>query len=110
QSGHKPFREIPLAIIYSHPPKAPFVCDPVLLAQAELNIDHYQVTSDRRYLMRLCHAPTLFLAGFDEEVDETGQKKRIEVGPNSVLVSKNPEAKAGYVAANPSALDSSKEE
>jgi len=110
QSGHKPFREIPLAIIYSHPPKAPFVCDPALLAQAELNIDHYQVTSDRRYLMRLCHAPTLFLAGFDQEVDETGRKKEINVGPNSVLVSKNAEAKATYVAADPQALDSSKAE
>lgn len=102
--------EIPLAIVYGGMPAAPFVCEPPLLALAELNLDHYQVTADRRYLMRLCHAPTLFLAGFTDEMDETGHKKPINVGPNAVLTSTDPNAKASYVAADPAALTSSKEE
>lgn len=110
QSGRKPFREIPLSIVYGGRKIAPFVADPPLKALAELNLDHYQVTADRRYLMRLCHAPTLFLAGFDDEVDENGRKVPINVGPNSVLKSNNPLAKATYVAADPDALQSSKEE
>jgi hypothetical protein len=60
--------------------------------------------------MRLCHAPTLFLAGIEEEVDELGRRVPITVGPNSVLVAKDANAKAAYVSADPAALDSSKEE
>ena len=110
QAKRRPFRQIPIAPVYAGRKVAPFVASPPLLALAELNLDHYQVTADRRYLMRLCHAPTLFLAGFQEEDDGTGGKKKIEVGPNSVLISSDSTAKAEYVAADPSALDSSKEE
>lgn len=114
RAGRKPFRVIPLAVVYAGRDVAPFVAEPPLLALAELNLDHYQVSADRRYLMRLCHAPTLFLAGFDDmvadEQDGTRSKRKIEVGPNSVLTSTNADAKATYVVAPPDALQSSKEE
>lgn len=109
-AGRTPFREIPIAIVYGGRKQAPFVAEPALLGLAELNLDHYQVSADRRYLMKLCHAPTLFLAGFQEEMDELGRPKPINVGGNSVLMSSDPTAKAAYVAASPNALDSSKEE
>lgn len=110
QAGRKPFREIPLAIVYGGRRLAPFVAEPSLLALAELNLDHYQVSADRRYLMRLCHAPTFYLFGVEEEVDETGRKTPINVGPNSAITSSNAQAQVGYAAADPNALQSSKEE
>lgn len=106
----KPQWEIPLALAYGGVKVAPFVAEPALAAVAELNLDHHNITSDRRYLMRLCHAPTLFLAGFDDEYDDDGEKKTVEVGPNSLLKSRNADAKASYVSADPSALNSSQEE
>lgn len=109
-ANNTPFREIPLAPVYAGRRIAPFVAEPPLLALAELNLDHYQVSADRRYLMRLCHAPTLFLAGVAEEQDEAGKKIPLRVGPNSVLTSSDANAKATYVAADPNALQSSKEE
>lgn len=106
-----PLRAIPLAVIYAGRKHAPFVAPPAFLGLAQLNLDHYQVSADRRYLMRLCHAPTLFLAGIVGDMDEqTGQRKPIKVGPNSVIASPDPAAKAGYVAADPGALDSSQVE
>lgn len=109
-AARKPLREIPLAVVYAGRKTAPFVAEPALLSVAELNLDHHNISSDRRYLMRLCHAPTLFLAGFDDDVDAEGNKKPVEVGPNSLLKSSNADAKAEYVAADPAALDSSQVE
>lgn len=105
----KPFREIPLAIVYAGKKKAPFVASPPFLPLAELNLSHYQVSADRLYLMKLCHAPTFTTMGYEDEVDETGKPKRIEVGPNAWL--KLPLAgDAKYTSADPAALTSSKEE
>lgn len=104
------FRQIPLAVVYAGTKKAPFVAKPPLLALAELNLDHYQVSVDRRYLMRLCHAPTLFLAGFQSEDDGTGRSGKRKIGPNTVLESSVSDAKAAWVSADASALDSSQTE
>lgn len=108
--GHhrSPLPAIPLAIVYASKPSAPFVAEPAALALAEANLDHYQVSADRRYLMRLTHSPTLFLAGFP--VPKEGEEGRTKVGPNSVLRSPDSNAKAAYVAADPRALDSSQVE
>lgn len=109
-AGRQPFREIPLAIVYAGRKVAPFVAEPAMMSLAELNVDHYQVSADRRYLMKLCHSPTLLTIGIEGDQDaETGQRKPVEVGPNSVL-SGPVGADAKYVSANPQALDSSKEE
>ncbi len=103
-------QEIPLAVGYPDEPPAPFVSEPMLLSVAELNLDHHQVSAERRYLMRLTHAPTLFLAGVDAARDPEHNEVPIEVGPNSVVRSSNPDAKMAWVSAAADALDSSKEE
>lgn len=105
-----PLPAIPLAIAYGKPKAAPFVCEPVLLGVAELNLDHYQLTADRRYLIKHTHSPTLYLFGVESERDENGVEKPIKVGPNSLIRSRNAEAKAGYLVAPADALASSKEE
>ena len=110
-AGGRPFTEIPLATVEAGRLTAPFVAEPPLLGLAEVNLDYYQVCADRRYMMRLCHSPTLFLAGFDTPSDDgTGAQTVIKIGPNSVLRSSDASAKASYVAADPRALDSSQTE
>lgn len=93
QSGHVPFREIPLAVAYAGDKDADFVAEPPLLGLAQLNLDHYIITSDRRYLLRLCHAPTLTLIGYEGDVggekDDAGTGQKVtgpmKVGPNTVI-------------------------
>lgn len=106
----KPFREIPLAVGFAIKSRGPFDARPPFLALAELNLDHYQVSADRRYLMRLCHAPTMYAFGLQVATDEEGNKVELEVGPNSLITSENAEAKIGYAAAPADVLTSSKEE
>jgi hypothetical protein len=105
-----PLPAIPLAIAYPKRPAAPFVSEPAFFGVAELNLDHYGLTADRRYLIKHTHSPTLYLLGIEEERDENGEVKPVKVGPNSVIRSRNENAKVGYAAAPADALTSSKEE
>lgn len=108
-----PLPAIPLAVNYAGRKMADFVASSPLLALAELNIGHYRVSADRRYMMRVCHAPTLVITGMAVEVDDdTGRPKKREfkIGVNSVLDLPGQNAKADWIAADPGALTSSKEE
>lgn len=101
---------IPLAVAYSKRTTTPFVCEPALMSVCEANLDHYQLTADRRYLIKHTHSPTLYLLGFQEERDANGVAKKTRIGPNAVIRSNTPEAKVGYAVAPADALTSSKEE
>lgn len=108
---------IPLAIGYLGRRTAPFVADPPLAALSELNIGHYRVSSDRRYLMSIVHAPTFVLEGWTDPVQSSenplqqnsGVSSEISLGPNSVLKTP-PDCVAKWVQADPNGLDSSKAE
>ncbi len=106
----QPLPAIPLSIAYSQEPQAPFVCEPLAQPVAELNLDHYQLSAERRYLLRITHAPTLGLFGFEDDLDEQGNPKPIAVGPNAVLKSRNPDADAKWISAEAGALSESREE
>jgi hypothetical protein len=109
-ANRRPLPAIPLAVCYPKRPLAPFVAEPPAMGVCELNLDHYQLTADRRYLIKHTHSPTLYLFGIQTERDEHGQEKPIRVGPNSLIRSNNSDAKAGYIVAPADALNSSKEE
>ena len=109
-ANRRPLPAIPLAVFYPKRPMAPFVAEPPAMGVCELNLDHYQLTADRRYLIKHTHSPTLYLFGIQAERDEHGQEKPIRVGPNSLIRSNNADAKAGYIVAPADALNSSKEE
>lgn len=109
-AGRTRLPAIPLAIAYPKRPDAPFVSEPAMYAVCEQNIDHYQLTADRRYLIKHTHSPTLYLFGVESERDEAGFEKPIRVGPNRVIRSSNPEAKAGYLSAPSESLAASKDE
>jgi hypothetical protein len=71
---------IPLAVGYALPPEAPLVAGPPLDRLAWMNVGHYRVSADHRYLMSLCHAPTLVVTGWDGN-----DQSPINIGPNTVM-------------------------
>ncbi len=90
--------EIPFAIAYSRPKLATLMQGPPLDRLAWLNLGHYRVSADHRYLMGICHAPTLAIEGSDPE-DTTP----IALGVNRVLRLSGVQ-KAMWLQADPDAL------
>ena len=63
---------------------------------AELNIRHWQSSSDQQWILHFARAPILFAKGM-EDTDENGLKVNIVVGPNSVVLSDRADADMKYV-------------
>lgn len=110
---NQPLHQIPLALGYAGRKRGPLLADLPLLALAELNIGHYRVSANRRYLLDLCHAPTLVIIGItpDDGSDTGGHPahRHVSLGPNAQLhLPTGGDAK--WIAAQPTALNSSKEE
>jgi hypothetical protein len=108
---------IPLAVGYFGRKRGWLVAEPPLSALAELNVGHYRVSSDRRYMMSIVHAPTFVLEGWIEPVPNSqnplqansGVPSEVNLGPNAVLKTP-PGCIAKWVQAEAGGLDSSKEE
>ncbi|MGH9884379.1 MAG: DUF4055 domain-containing protein [bacterium] len=109
---------IPLATGYLGRKFAPMVAEPPLNALAELNIGHYRVSADRRWLMSIVHAPTFTLEGWTNPPPTSGMlpgqanmgaAPEMKLGPAAVL--RLPVGcTAKWTQAEPDGLDSSKEE
>lgn len=101
--------EIPFAPIYGSIPQAMLVAKPPLDHLATLNVGHYRVSADHRWLSHLCHAPTFTLEGWIDPPIVPGtpaQKSAFKLGPNSV-VKTPPGCTAKWLQADPNALESS---
>jgi hypothetical protein len=88
------------------PDRIPLVCSPLtngppLDRLGWLNIGHYRVSADNRYLMSICHAPTLTITHSDFE-----DKTKVSIGPNAVMRLTG-EQEASWLQADPNALLSS---
>lgn len=90
--------EIPFSEIITSGRKSFLESKPPLLDLAFLNIEHYQVRSDRGVSIHKTCAPIWVETGIDAEQDtEPGAKPAaIVLGPNSARRFTNPNAKAGY--------------
>lgn len=83
-----------------------FDSDPPLQDVAHLNIAYYQQYSD---MIESQHktVPFLFIAGLPT-TDDNGNPVEVVVGPNSAMVTDNPEAKANYVSHEGKAISDQK--
>jgi len=79
--------------------------EPLLNDLAELNIRHWQSSSDQQWVLHFARSPILFLQGIDDR-DENGNKIQINVGPNSVVSTDRSDADMKYVEHGGSAIDS----
>lgn len=93
--------EIPLAEVITSGQRGIFDSQPPLLDLAYLNIAHYQQRSDYGHSMHMTCVPVLYMFGIETK-DEDGNA--IVVGPNSAVMSTNPEAEVGYASHDGKAL------
>mgnify|MGYP002778060418 CR=1 FL=1 len=70
-----------------------------------LAVGHYRVAADRRWLMHVCHAPTLAIEGYIDDASADA----VRIGPNALL-KLPPGQTAKWVQADADALDSSRAE
>lgn len=81
---------IPLIPIYTN--RTGFMTGrPLLENLAELNLCHWQSSSDQRHILHVARCPILFGAGFSED------SGRMEIGPTVMVKNSNAEAKLTFV-------------
>jgi hypothetical protein len=97
-SGNTGLQKITLAPIYFN--RTGFMKgEPVLQDLADLNVMHWQSSSDQRHILHVARVPILFAAG----IQETDQ---IEIGPNRMVRVSDPAAKLNYIEHGGAAIES----
>lgn len=76
---------------------------PPLLDLAHLNIQHWQSSSDQEHILHFIRFPLLHGAGFNQD------QKEIEVGPNRMIISDDPQAKLTYVEHSGKAVEAGRQ-
>lgn len=91
KSGPNTFGTIPLVSVYFN--RAGLMRSrPPLKALAELNLKHWQDSSDQDNIERTARCGIIFAAGFNED-----EAKTISIGPKSLCVASRPESKLSVV-------------
>lgn len=81
---------IPLVTLYTN--KIGFMqAQPPLLDLAFKNIEHWQSSSDQRYILKWARFAILYLTGVDQEEGE-----EIHFGPTTPIITPNPDARIGF--------------
>ena len=76
---------------------------PPLLDLAHLNVLHWQSSSDQEHILHFIRFPLLHGAGFAQD------QKDIEIGPNRMIVSEDPQAKLTFVEHTGAAVQSGRQ-
>jgi hypothetical protein len=108
----RPQTSIPFSVGYIGVKLAPMVALPPLIDLADLNIGHYRVSADRRYMLSICLAPTFVIEGWTPPQTAEGAplpEQQIKLGPNAAL-RLPPNQVAKWVQAEPGALEPAKAE
>jgi hypothetical protein len=90
--------EIPIFPIYMKRSDFMRACPP-LAKLAELNIAHWQSSSDQRNILKIARVPVLFAAGF-------GEQDKFVIGASEAVQTTNPQAKLEYVEHSGAAIES----
>lgn len=102
QSGTVTIDVIPVAPVYID--RTDFMRGkPPLAKLAELNVAHWQSSSDQRNIVHVARVPILFWAGRQEN-------DKLTVGVNSVVYSNDPNAKLTYVEHTGAAINSGRDD
>jgi hypothetical protein len=88
--------EIPVTQI-NFRPVGYFLGTPVFFDLAQMNIVHYQLTSDLLNILHMSQVPMLKLKGYQSAFDDNGIKQEITISPNTVIEFSNPEGDASWV-------------
>lgn len=86
-----------------------FLGEPLLEDLADLNIRHWQSSSDQQWILHFSRTPILFAKGFDSR-DENGVQQELNVGPNSVVSSDRTDADLSYVEVSGAAINAGRQD
>ncbi len=76
---------------------------PPLLDLAHLNVLHWQSSSDQEHILHFIRFPLLHGAGFAQD------QKDIEIGPNRMIISEDPQAKLTFVEHTGAAVETGRQ-
>lgn len=100
--GELSLGRVPLVTFYTG--KTGFMtAKPPLLDLAHLNVQHWQSSSDQEHILHFIRFPLLHGAGFNQD------QKEIEIGPNRMIISEDPQAKLTYVEHTGKAVDAGRQ-
>lgn len=78
-------KNIPIVPVYTNMVDF-FLGQPVLFDLAEMNIQHWQSSSDQRNILRIARVPMLQVKGYNAEFDSNGKAtSEITISPNTIL-------------------------
>jgi hypothetical protein len=100
--GQRGIEAIPVAPVYLNQ-TGYMTGEPPLRDLADLNITHWQSSSDQRNILHVARVPILFMAGVQEDVD-------LLVGAGSLTRAGDPQASMNYVEHSGAAIGSGKED
>lgn len=86
-----------------------FLGEPLLEDLADLNIRHWQSSSDQQWILHFSRTPLLFAKGFDTR-DENGIQRELNVGPNSVVSTDRTDADLSYVEVSGAAIGAGRQD
>lgn len=74
-----------------------FIGKPPLQDLAELNIQHWQNSSDYHNILHVVTVPILFAKGLQGELDENGNHKQITISPHQAVITANQDAEINWI-------------
>lgn len=83
--GRMTLDEIPVAVFMPGTPKSDFTARPALMDLAQLNIWHWQSTSEQNDLLAYVRLPVWTVAGAEQERGPDGKPVPVPFGPGNVL-------------------------
>jgi len=98
-----PIVQIPIIPIYAERDGV-YQSSPPLRDLADLNLAHWQSSSDQRHVLHVARVPVLFGAGLAENMN------RMTIGPNRMIKTTNPDAKLMYVEHSGAAIDAGRQD
>lgn len=93
---------IPWVSLYTRPLGPAFVAEPAFQDLADLNVEHWQSSSDQRNILTHARFPMLAVSG----VSDSNQVAEVEIGPNRVLSNSDANGRWYYVEHSGAAINS----
>lgn len=87
---------IPIVAVYTNKTE-PFMGKPLLSNLAEMNVTHWQMTSDYLNITHTVQCPMLVVTGYTPTIEADGTTKEIVISPNTVFTSPAADASVSWV-------------
>lgn len=104
RAGRSPLGFVPLSTLYTNQQDVMWA-EPPHQGLADINLAHWQSSSDQRNIVHHARVPILFASGFG-----TDDTKAVIISSNAVVRAKDPESRLAYVEHSGAAIDSGRDD